>query len=1658
MAKKEIYFFTDPDLLDAPESASTYKQIETDSFGSVNTTGTTFLCCSVHKSNNGVAPPAYAITSGRVAVYEHDDGIHATLVLQPTIQPSELKMNDLPRVKFYIYRGVLLSSVINGISVAAENAGNDMIDYIWDKYQEAGTPPKESILVYKNSTDPLLTPISASFENKPSGEAPYFELDAGKCIGKFSASGFSVEIILDDYDYDPTLSILAPESPENPGDPLDYIRHHIIAAPLVNNNNDRFSSFLQRHKREEVLHYLDPAAFYGSLYFTNVRYRIGTSDDKDKEAGFYNAVTSKFFNRNVLYLDVRNNHSKSFNYYNFLESTSPAYIADYGYYPRYEDDVKIGIEQDPSNLYFLTDSYYSNGWPLRKIVPPPILQANTTNQNLYKLSLSHDRLPTGRHDYKQMIYLANGFINDGTKFSKHTPKANERFIDLSKDGASSPGSFYFGPFKIPVPNIPVGTQAKPVCWYTRLYYLRQTQEKFTDAVKKDLIPDPQYFMDYAFDPIAMNKKAEVSAYKNFRTTTYVDFEPEGNNQKDFTGSIGIAKDALYTSLFIIPGDSRFSVLKDASTGISDTGGRIPAGKNFLKHLDDSVLNGSIKYGTLTLNTIPPTVKHYHELFKRYGFKAYDELGLTILVMQNANWSTVLEFIQEKFDNGEMHPDLGVTLVMKDRNDTNDNANDDLANAGTDSYLSFQLYIKGFKSLTTPVIPADMNAVDIVEFDLGLTFYGKKEKSSGKLSTIFMEDNITNSLIQESPEELLCPDLKLKETDTARAHDYTSYIINPKLYSDTQIDTALETITELSATVFKEDLVDFITTMVNDIYYPPSDPTDYKIKFGQRHNLFLIYQHVWSKMIITDPVAKTIDLPPSGKDTDDVPGGTIKAIYGSVDDLSDILITYTDFHPAILDSSNKVQLKFDSITKEISGGADVENQGFFLEAAYTFAMWKLGRTMRHVYHYLNGLRESDLSTKLTYYFEQLAISSPFYKRLEQALEQNNVQPPHKLFDDKTATNNVIRKIIDAYALIFKDDEEYDTGLSRIFFPMTNTNPGYIPRIKPFNDFTIPDEDGFKKKLIRAISDVKKDYLKKVIYCIYQRLGGTGKYSSFYNFAIRPTGNPTGHIFTDKAGIFFMDVFLGGSGVSDDVIKVIPFELQRSSDKGTVAIVHFGLYGADQTTLIKPELTGYTSKAGTVVAAPFSFGDEFYRISRGYSGGSSTPRVYDKPDNVWRQAISGGYKILGSFNPETGDLTITNDDVSVLNFKFSSDSEVHFNTICVSEIPATGMFSFAKAFPDLFTDDVFQLSEAQLSQIWNFSTEEADNIDALIKILFDNDAVLKVNMTGGFIGKQILPTLYVTGNSYKTNDMVTFISDTDGLHVYKAITTTSIIPGNSPWVKQEYSASTTYQKGDFVSDGVFVYRCLENNTTTNTVDQTKWKIVAQKYDTGTNFCYNDKVIYKNKDGVHGYFKCTGDDISGDFNKNSWLITSMIESDERYAFDPDNNLSPAELLEVQIPPGAGTLTADQFARVRYAYADIQWSLNDNAVIIHIEAYASPLISRLDHVMTNNSKSVSLVNAHTLYGQDATVNAFIDRIGEPDIPSYNQLLTALRCWGVLKGITDQIESRTNSEFPTMSTKIHAKLTEMLNEAFVKTTLSNGYPNILDKQINQTNYNLIKL
>ncbi len=382
---------------------------------------------------------AFAVVDGLLIV-QPVVGSKVNIIIKP-LKPLEI---DFTSVKYFVYRGLNINSFFSGSEIIPEDvdSNSDLIKNLWVKWNELGLTgnPTAKLLGYGTPTN-LDDRIDDIFADLLEDIKPFPVLE-GDWIGNFleQSIGYEIgfEIVLEEgdvvYDY-------------------NYARktENIIDVTVL-------TDFDLKMEKEKILNFIDPAAFFGLYY--NYGLKVYNSDSLFKDNELYSQVISKFYTKNKLYLDIRNDIGYSYNLYDNYK-----YGADY--------NLSLGnSETDIINV-----DYETTGWPILII----------------DRSMDHDepfnniklKLPLLYNNNSPILYIHNPSAIKPTRF------INMMYIydDIIDTHIIS---FYF-------PNIEIDSSTKRnVAWYIKLHYFRD----FNSAnVLPDSILKTENYTDNIFGPI-----------------------------------------------------------------------------------------------------------------------------------------------------------------------------------------------------------------------------------------------------------------------------------------------------------------------------------------------------------------------------------------------------------------------------------------------------------------------------------------------------------------------------------------------------------------------------------------------------------------------------------------------------------------------------------------------------------------------------------------------------------------------------------------------------------------------------------------------------------------------------------------------------------------------------------------------------------------------------------------------------------------------------------------------------------------------------------------------------------------------------------------------------------------------------------------------------
>lgn len=475
------------------------------------------------------------------------------LVLKPEEQP----IADLPRVLFYVYRGIRKDSLIDSNGNIA-TSGNDLADSIHDTQNALNNArgtnedPPEDILGLHHSSDPGADPIQkVFFKDVDDHQLPHVK--GGWHIGDFYAGNFAFQVMVETIGFEPELGMIR-----------DF--NHVIEVDELPTSPSQKETFEHWHEKEAILNYLDPCAFYGSQFKEGIRVKENSSTDFDLKDGNdlfdqvleYDSQAPVFDNRKKVYLDVRNEHNHSLNYYK-----------NYG--------TLIEIAFDESSSLSSID-YHREGWPLLHIDTSDFPSGVTDEKNVIRLSL-----PNGENT------LPLGFIGQGFRKENFPdrPFEEERFVELEIENG------FTNEVALGTPNRSGLSDTTPIACYQHFKYLKKIDDSQPNDSENSVFRSSD-FAEYLFNFFHLydTLKLRNTNYVIFEDLFYIDRREEAG--ESYMAKTGLAKDGEDNHiLFIIPtvyyGRHGFRNLPVTFMDFD------PDEPNVLKQLAEEILH--IHYGT-----------------------------------------------------------------------------------------------------------------------------------------------------------------------------------------------------------------------------------------------------------------------------------------------------------------------------------------------------------------------------------------------------------------------------------------------------------------------------------------------------------------------------------------------------------------------------------------------------------------------------------------------------------------------------------------------------------------------------------------------------------------------------------------------------------------------------------------------------------------------------------------------------------------------------------------------------------------------------------------------------------------------------------------------------------------------------------------------------
>ena len=600
-----FYFFTDANS-QATNPVDYIHAQSSGAYGAVtpgNGTTDDYRVTSLHTATFN--PTAFAPCNAILCV-QRVDALRVNIVLKPLVQPA---LNFAP-VKYILYKGVLAASLISGTDVAAA-ANNDLTAMLHAiqarKNSSAGTSataPAEALGVGLAASSGADFADSAPIDNLFYRTGVAFQLPVvkgGASIGQFDKAGFGIEVLMEGLAFRHALATARQLETR-------------ISVPSLAGGETAAQLFDHWHAKEQILGYMDPCAFYGSMFAAGVKARTSTASAfaEQKRAGLYQDLLFPFANRNTAYLDIRNEHNFSYNYFR-----------NYG--------TTIGLSTKTAPV-----DYYAGGWPILTLAAADLTAGNSlTARNAFGL-----QLPVGDNP-KPLVFVSQGYRAINQKGAAFPPelKNAERFFDAFGNPAggytTSKAPFGVNSLTLAVPNVAGLGSTIPVSVYIRLKYLKQEQ----GATTVPIVIQAANYLDNLIWPLDLNILLDSPGpvlSSIFPESVYLNALAEPDMKFDAVADLGVAHDSANTSFLVIPTIVRRSVGKSTelvalSSEASGFQGYYP---NFiaLKYPAERVLAGS-----LALPAAVPVARFASDRpEERFAAPSFDKL--CVIVVPNSTYA------------------------------------------------------------------------------------------------------------------------------------------------------------------------------------------------------------------------------------------------------------------------------------------------------------------------------------------------------------------------------------------------------------------------------------------------------------------------------------------------------------------------------------------------------------------------------------------------------------------------------------------------------------------------------------------------------------------------------------------------------------------------------------------------------------------------------------------------------------------------------------------------------------------------------------------------------------------------------------------------------------------------------------------------------------
>ena len=334
---------------------------------------------------------AFSCQDGQIIVQQSEtDESLVNVILKPS---NDLNIN-FQKVSYYVYRGLLKTSFFDESLVVLNNSNNTEIA---DRIKNSRTTVDSyaaKIFGFDNNTLSGTDHVESIFNNAAPQNIKPIEVKEGEWFGNFRIGEIGFEIILE---------------PDKIDVSLNFVRK---ASTVINSSG--LTNFDLRAKQEEILAFIDPVAFFGLHYSSEVKvstYSGNTKTTSKLKLANLNTIISKFFTKNRVYLDIRSEKGYSYNFYqNYGDSSN--------------NNIKLPTAQNYGTN--------ANGWPIvfiEQTVAATILVNLRIDDNLEPILFIQNKAQKSTNSKSNFAVIEKEKVNDAfTGWSKQikfkTPNTN----------------------------------------------------------------------------------------------------------------------------------------------------------------------------------------------------------------------------------------------------------------------------------------------------------------------------------------------------------------------------------------------------------------------------------------------------------------------------------------------------------------------------------------------------------------------------------------------------------------------------------------------------------------------------------------------------------------------------------------------------------------------------------------------------------------------------------------------------------------------------------------------------------------------------------------------------------------------------------------------------------------------------------------------------------------------------------------------------------------------------------------------------------------------------------------------------------------------------------------------------------------------------------